>query len=169
MRAGAGMRWVFALWAASFMAVALAQGPLRPLPPVLRTVSDEARVLSDEQGRKLASALADLYTETRVPVVVLIADTTRPEKIEDYGERLAKLWFDERGLDPTRTIFIIISRKEREMVVMPGHALRLSQALHRENPTAPVAAFFREERYFEGLMVLIDGLGEVLRRNLGKE
>ena len=158
-------RWLFGLWAASVLAAAWAQWALRPLPPLLRTVSDEVGILSDEEGAKLSAALQEILEQTSVRTVMVIAETTRPESIPDYAERLARRWLQERGVDPTRTIFVIVSLKDREMQVMPGRALGLDQAMHREDPTILVAPLFREERYFEGLMVLMARIREIIEKN----
>lgn len=165
--AAAGIeRWLVALCAGLFLAAAQAQSSLRPLPPLLRTVSDEAGVLSADEGRRLAAALYEIFERTGVHVIVVITETTRPEPIEEYAERLARRWLEERRVDPARMIQVIASMKEREMQIMPGRTLRLTEALYRDDPTAPpVGALFKEGRHFDGLMLIAKRIRELIERN----
>lgn len=166
MRAEGTRRWLLALYAGLFLTLAQAQSGLRPLPPMLRTVSDEAGALSADEGRRLAAALHEIFERTGVRMVIVIAETTRPEPIEDYAQRLARRWLEERRVDPTRIIFVVASMKEREMQVMPGRALRLTDALFRDDPTGPpVGALFKEEHYFEALMLIATRMLALIEKN----
>ena len=164
MAASMRAHWILAV-AVLLATPVFAQGKLRPLPPQLRTVSDETGVLSAEQGRTLASALADTAQATGVPVILVIAETTKPESIEDYSERLAKRWAELPGLDTTRAVFIIVSLHDREMKLMHGRALGLTEALQREDPTEGMGPHFREGRHFEGLMQLVARVRSMIERN----
>lgn len=138
---------------------------LRPLPPLLHTVSDEVGALSVEQGRALWRSAEDIFDRTGVRVIIVIAESTRPEEIEDYAERLAQRWKRERDLVPERSIFVVISVEDREFQVMPGKELEI---VHRglKNPEAyaGLAAFLRQGRYFEALMAVNERLYRLLRR-----
>jgi uncharacterized membrane protein YgcG len=149
---------------AALIAFASSAEELRPLPPVLRAVSDEARVLSDDQGRQLASAVADIAYATGVPVIVVVVDSTRPEPLRGYAERLAGRWRESRGLDPARAVFVIVATKDRALQILPGRALRLAEALHRDDPTAAAAALFARDRYYEGLVALCGGIHSAILR-----
>lgn len=158
--------WLLALLGALVVSHPLAQEGLRPLPPLMRTVSDEAGILSEEEGRKLASTIAEIFEATGVPVILVIAETTKPERIEDYAERLAKRWRERRGLDPTRAVMIVVSIGDREMQVMPGSTLRsLDIALQREELTRDIAPLFREARYSKGLVLLLGRIRSVLEQS----
>ena len=137
-----------------FPSPAFAQQELRPLPPLLRSVSDEVGALSAEQGEKLSVALYDILRKAGVRMVLVFAETTRPELLEDYAERLAQRWARDRAIDPTRTIFVIVAINDREMRVMPGRALGLSEALYQSGSTVDLDEHFRDGRFFDGLMLL---------------
>ena len=142
--------------------IALAQAELRPLPPLMRALSDEVGALSRDQGAKLSRALQEILDEDGIRMVVVIAESVGPEPIEDYAQRLSRRWARDRGIDPTRAIFIIVAVKDRDMVVMPGRALGLEAALSRPEFGRDLAPLFREQRYFEALMTLTDRVHGVI-------
>lgn len=136
---------------------------LRPLPPLLRTVSDEVGVLSIEQGRTLSRSAEDIFDRTGVRVIIVIAETTRPEEIEDYAERLGQRWKRERGLVPERSIFVVLAVKDREFQVMPGKDLEfIDRGLKKPEAFAGLSPFFREGRYFDALMAVNQRLLEIV-------
>lgn len=128
---------------------------LRPLPPLLRTLSDEVGVLSLEEGRALSRSAEEIFDRTGVRVIVVIAETTKPEEIEDYTERLGQRWKRERHLVPERSIFVVLAVRDREFQVMPGKGLEsIDRELKKQEAYAGLAPLFREERYFEALMTV---------------
>ncbi len=138
----------------SYALVASAQ-QLRPLPPLLRTLSDEVGVLSGEEGRALSRSAEETFDRTGVRVIVVIAETTKPEEIEDYTERLGQRWKRERHLVPERSIFVVLAVRDREFQVMPGKGLEsVDRELKKPEAYAGLAPLFREERYFEALMTV---------------
>lgn len=149
------------LWA--LLAInALAQ-PLRPLPPLLRTLSDEVGALSVEEGRALSRSAEQIFDRTGVRVIIVIAETTRPEEVEDYTERLGRRWKHERGLVPERSIFVVVSLKDREFQVMPGKSLEfVDRELKKPEAYAGLSPLFRQGRYFDALMIVNQRLFEIV-------
>lgn len=158
------VRLVTAAVAALVALAAFAQPRPRDLPPLLRTVSDEAGVLSVEQGLKLSRALDAIYEEDGIRVVAVIAETVAPETIEDYAERLSNRWARDRGIDSTRAIFIVLALHERELVVMPGRGLGMEKALSGPDMTTGLPSLFRQRRYFDALMLLAERAHGVIHR-----
>lgn len=146
----------------------VAQPRPRELPPLLATVSDETGVLGEQEGRQLSRTLDRIAEEHGVPVVLVVAEAIGPEPIADYADRLARRWARERGLDIERTIFIILALQDREMSVMPGRALGLEAKLARPGLTEGIGPYFRNDRYFEGLTVLVDRVHAVLHDRPGE-
>ena len=133
---------------------ALAQEP-RPLPSLLRTLSDEVGALSVEEGGALSRSAEEIFDRTGVRVIIVIAETTEPEEIEGYTERLGQRWKRERDLVPERSIFVVLSLKDREFQVMPGKGLEsVDRELKKPEAYAGLAPLFREGRYFEALMTV---------------
>lgn len=159
----AGRLLLLAFAAAAFSSSTNAQRELRPLPPILRSVSDEVGALSQKQGDELSSALYDVLKRKNVRVVMVIAETTRPESIEDYAGRLARQWVLDRAIDPTRTIFVIVAVNDREMRITPGGALGLNSSTTAD-VTAGLEGYFRDGRIFDALMLLTARLRRVLEQ-----
>ena len=163
---GSAARGLIAICAGSFLATGWTQPELRPLPPLLRSVSDEVGALSDAQGKDLSKSLQDIFESTSVRVIVVITETPKPEPIADYAERLARRWTLERAIDPTQSIFVIVSVDDREMQVLPGRALRRDAELTDPLIARGLAPLFRERRYFEGLIKLTERLRGILEGDI---
>lgn len=138
---------------------------LRPLPPLLRTLSDEVGALSVEEGRALSRSAEEIFDRTGVRVIIVIAETTRPEEMEDYTERLGQRWKRERHLVPERSIFVVLAVQDREFQVMPGKGLDfVDRELKRPEAYAGLVPLFRERRYFDALMSVNHRLLDMLLR-----
>ena len=157
---------LLAIWGGFQLLPVAAQPTLRPLPPLLRTLSDEVAVLNVDEGLKLSRSMEAILHETGVRVVMVIAQTTRPEAVEDYTERLAERWRRERGIDPRRSIFVVVAVQDREMQVMPGKGLEsIDRELSRPGTFSDLAPLFRSDRYFEALMTVNARLRECVRQH----
>lgn len=140
---------------AGFLLIASAQSGLRPLPPVLRTLSDEIGVLAVQEGLQLSRSIEEIHELTGVRVIMAIVESTAPEAIEDYGDRLAQRWRRERGIDVARTIFVVVAIDDRTMQVMPGAGFPpVERALGNPELTSDLPELFRNGQYFEALMRL---------------
>ena len=131
--------------------LALAQ-PLRPLPPILRTVSDEVGALSRQQGRELADEIEDIRRTTGVQIVVVVAETTGAEDIEHYAERLSQRWKSARGIALERSVFVIMAVNDRALHITAGRDLEsVRSELRTGSVTAQVQSLLREQNYFAAL------------------
>jgi uncharacterized protein len=154
------------LWA--LLAVSALAQALRPLPPLLHTLSDEVGALSVEEGRALSRSAEEIFDRTGVRVIIVIAETTKPEEIEDYTERLGQRWKRERHLVPEHSVFVVLAVRDREFQVMPGKGLEsVDRELKKPEAYAGLVQLFRERRYFDALMTFNHRLLDMLlkRRN----
>lgn len=136
---------------------------LRPLPPALYTLSDEVGAVSVEEGIALSRSAEEISDRTGVRVIVVIVETTLPEQIEDYTERLAQRWKRDRRLEPERSIFVVLVVGDRELQIMPGKDLLfVDLELKKPEMYAGLTALLRERRYFEALMKVNSRLLEML-------
>jgi len=155
-------RWWLPLGCA-LLAAATARGQgLRDLPPLLRTVSDEVDALTSDEGRTLSRALQHILEEDGIRVILVIAETTRPEPIKDYANRLARRWAQDRGVDPARSIFMVVSVDDREMMLLPGRNLGLEAALADPGLGRGLPPLFRERRYYDALMTLTNRVHQLI-------
>lgn len=158
-------RFAFIVWAGVVAFGVGAQQVQRPLPPLMRTLSDEVGVLSVAEGRRLSRDLEGILEEDGIRIVLVIAETVQPGSIEDYAERLSQRWAKDRGIDPTRAIFIILAVEDRELVVMPGRALGLESELRAPEITDGLPPLFRQERYYDALMMLTERVHKVVHKH----
>jgi len=135
--------------------LAFGQQSLRPLPSVLRTLSDEVGVLSSEEAVKLGRLIEEIQQRTGVQVLIVVTESTTPETTRDYAERVALRWERERSIDLDHSIFIVVALRDREMLVLPGNGVSfLDEEFARPGAFDDLAPLFRDRREFEALMKL---------------
>ena len=121
-------RILFWLWATAQVIAVSAHNALRPFPPSLHPISDEVGVLSANEGAQLAGLLQDMLYHTGVKIVMVIAETTKPESSDAYAGRLVEHWTRRQAVDPARTVVVVLALRDRELTVMAGHSLPALQA-----------------------------------------
>lgn len=158
-------RLVVAACALVLTAAAHSQSDLAALPPILRTVNDEAGVLSDEQGIRLTRRLIDILEQTGVRIVVVTVPTVGSEPIEDYADRLAPRWARERRVDPNEMIIVVVAIRDRYMVARPGKGLPLASKIDARELMSVVGPLFSKGSYYDGLLALTDRMHAVIEEN----
>ncbi len=157
-------RGLIAVLTTLFVATGWAQPGLRPLPPLMRAISDEIGVMSDVEGKVLSQSLELIRERTGVRVVVVIAETIAPETPGNYVDRLSQRWAIARGVDPTRMVFVLIAVNDGLIGVIPGRALDLDAELSRAQFPLELSPLLRENHYFEALTKLAGRLREILEK-----
>ena len=84
------MKSTFAALACLLLAFGASADELRPLPPLLRTLSDEVGVMSIEEGRKLSRSLEQTLDGTGMRVMQVMPGKALPD-IERELERAGTL------------------------------------------------------------------------------
>jgi uncharacterized protein len=144
----------------------LAQGTLRPLPPLLQTVSDEVGAVSPDEGKALARRLANLHNDTGAKVVIVIAETTQPEEVEDYTGRLVRQWQQRTdALASGKYIFVVLAVKDRALWIEggPGYAPRMEGLT--EESFAAVRPYLQQGRYQRAIEVIMNRLEGLIRHS----
>ena len=72
------------------VSAAYGQAGLRELPPLLRAISDEVGVLSIPEGKLLSRHIGRIEDERGIKIIVVIAETVRPEDIDDLHSAPAR-------------------------------------------------------------------------------
>lgn len=140
------------------------QSSLRPLPPVLSTLSDETGVLTVEQGQRLATALTDIEQMTGVTIVVVILATAHPESIEAYVQRLINRWRREsKRLDHGRFVFVAVTKEDRELRIVPSEKLAwVLKEFAQDKSTAEFLVLLRRNKYFEAMTSIAGVLAQLI-------
>ncbi len=140
------------------------ESDLRPMPPLLRTVSDETGVLSNDEGSALAKKLADIQADTGAKILILIAETTQPESIEAYVRRLVLHWGNQTSkLIDGRYVFIVIARKDHALRIVAGsHYIDTITQFSEQGPVAEALSHLKAGRYYVALDMVIRQLADLL-------
>lgn len=149
---------------AALVPLARGQSGLRPLPPILSTISDEVGVLTVPQGQTLAKTLADIERETGVTIVVAILTTTRPESTETYVQRLINRWRREsKRLDRGRFVFVAVAKEDRELRIVPSKPLGwVLKQLAQGEVAEQAPALLKQDKYFEALTAIAEELSRLI-------
>jgi uncharacterized membrane protein YgcG len=143
-----------------------AQTGLRPLPPRLSSVSDEVGALSPDQGRALAEMITDIEQASGVRVIVLIAETTRPEDIESYTQRLSSLWMAQRpAMREGKFVFVVIAVSDRALRIAGGKPMgAIVDEVTKSQVMTDIIPMFRSKDYFQAAMLIVRELSNAIRR-----
>lgn len=139
---------------------ARAQDALRPLPPMLRVISDEVEALSVSEGEALARIVADVRQESGVRIIIAIVETTAPESIESYTQRLRAHWGSQRPtLDGEEDLFIVIAATDRALRIAAGlNMTTIVERLSSNTVMRDIGPLLRSGKYFPALALIVNRL-----------
>ena len=142
------------------VSAAYGQAGLRELPPLLRAISDEVGVLSIPEGKLLSRHIGRIEDERGIKIIVVIAETVRPEDIDDYTRRLLAHWrAGTNALDAGRYVVVVLAVRDREMRITPGtETIGLVDRLERGTALDGVPPLLRQGRYFDALDLIVGQL-----------
>lgn len=134
------------------------------LPPLLRTVSDEPGVLSFAEGRALSRRIAEIEHDTGVKLVAVVVTTVAPESVEAYVLRLINHWRrHSRALDNDHFVFIVVSKNDREVRVVPGPGLTwVLKSFSKGGMSENVPKLLRTDQYYEALLTIVNNLSQII-------
>ena len=148
---------------ASFAPRAHGQSALRPLPPLLRSISDEVGALSVSQRKALSNKLFDVEKRTGAKIIVVIAATVAPESIEAYVQRLVNHWRGHsQALDSGRFVFVVVAKHDRALRIVPGKNSHGSSSHLWTADYGRRAGALKQDKYFEALAAIVDKLSHRL-------
>lgn len=117
-------------------------------------IFDKAGLLSSGERETLQEKVSNYYDKTSNEIIVIIIDSLKGEKMEDYVNRMG---FTLR-ISQEKGILIVVSKKDRrtELRVARG----LAQVIPDEKCQALIDNYalpnFKEEKFFQGLEEMID-------------
>lgn len=143
---------------------AFAQTTLRPLPPLLHSISDEVGVLSVAEGLALSRLIDDIRTRKEAEIIILIAETTQPESMDAYIMRLLKAWrIQTDRLRHGRFVFVVIAKDERILRVVPGpRLLSILKPFEQSDVLIGAHAHLKRNEYFQGLSLIVQKLSQLI-------
>jgi uncharacterized protein len=131
--------------------------PPRPNPPQL--VNDFAGLLQSDERAILEQKLHSFDDSTGTQIAVVIMQSTGLYEINDYTQRLAQEW----GVGQAKSnngIMLLVALEDRKISIQTGYGIEgyVTDAASKQIIQNEIKPFFKEKRYFEGLMQGTDAL-----------
>ena len=133
---------------------------------IIYRVSDNARILNDNQKYDLTEQIKELEQSVGSQIAILIIESLEGEKIEAYSLRIAENWEIGRK-DYDDGVLITVALQDRETRIEVGYGLEkiikdeIAAQIIREN----MIPNFRTENYYEGLRIAVDKIKTLIKGN----
>lgn len=152
-------------WAqpASAPAQSEGSGEVQPVPALSGRVVDLAQVLTPVQLTTLTDQLAELEQRTGAQVAVLTLDSTLPEDITDYTQRVADQWKLGRA-QIGDGVLIVLAVKDRRVRIAVAKTLEgaVPDLEAKRVISQAMAPRFQGGNYAAGLRAGVDRLGALI-------
>ena len=142
------------LWlAATLCLTGLARAQdLQPVPPLQAHINDLSRTLAAHDAAQLEQQLADFERQHGTQIAVLLVNTTAPEDIADYTQRVAEAW----KLGRARVgdgLLLVVAVQDRRVRIAPYKALEgaIPDVLAKRIIDQQIVPAFRQSDYAGGL------------------
>ncbi|MDD5469808.1 MAG: TPM domain-containing protein [Candidatus Peribacteraceae bacterium] len=129
------------------------------VPPNDGFVTDEARVLTQEQQQTLEDRLSAYREETSNEIAILVLRSLAGEVIADVAVDVGRKW----GIGTSANdngILILMSYDDREVFIATGYGLEgaVPDIVAKGIVEKDIVPAFRDGRYFEGLQAAVESL-----------
>jgi uncharacterized protein len=95
---------------------------LKPVPTLTERVIDQTGTLSSADMARLVTKLAEFEASAGPQIVVLMVDSTAPEDIASYAQRVGDAWKIGRR-DVGDGLLLVIAKNDRRLWIAPAKAL----------------------------------------------
>jgi len=154
LQASRALWWCVALWLGSALCLtgAARAQDLQPVPMLQAHVNDLSRTLGANDAAQLEQQLADFERQHGTQIAVLLVNTTAPEDIADYTQRVAEAW----KLGRARVgdgLLLVVAVQDRRVRIAPYKALEgaIPDVLARRIIDQQIVPAFRQGDYAGGL------------------
>ena len=101
-----------------------AQNDLQPVPVAQGFIADMAGVLPAEERARISALLQKLNQDKGSQLGVVIVDTTDPEAIEDFAQRVFVGWkLGRKNVDDGVLLVLAVKNSQRRMCIQVGYGL----------------------------------------------
>jgi len=152
----AALRWLLVLWALLGATWAPAQD-VQPVPALAARVIDQTATLTPDQRAALESKLAAFEAAAGPQIVLLLVNSTAPEDIAAYAQRVADAWKIGRR-DVGDGVLLVVSKGDRRVRIEVAKALEgaIPDLAARQIIDNAVRPAFRADDYAGGLNAAVD-------------
>ena len=122
------------------------------VPPLNQRITDQTGTLDVQQIRTLDARLAGFEAEKGVQFAVLIVQSTQPERIEQFGIRVADAWkLGRKGVDDGA--LLLIAKDDRTLRIEVGYGLEgsLTDATSHRIIDEIIVPYFKRGEFFQGI------------------
>jgi uncharacterized protein len=151
--------WLVALLVLWSGGAVLAQD-LVPVPPLEGRVVDRTNTLDGTQRQAMETHLGNVERELGTQIVVLMVNSTLPEDIAAYAQRVGEQWKIGRR-DVGDGLLIVVAKNDRRIRIEVAKALEgaVPDLAARQIITETISPAFKRNDYAGGLNAAIDRLG----------
>jgi uncharacterized protein len=169
-RASAAWRGLARVWAALALATLALLGhavraqDLQPVPPLEGRVIDRTQTLDGPQRQAMEQHLANVERELGTQIVVLLVDSTLPEDIAAYAQRVGEQWKIGRR-DVGDGLLIVVAKNDRRIRIEVAKSLEgaVPDLAARQIISETISPAFKRNDYAGGLNAAIDRLATRIR------
>lgn len=131
------------------------------VPPVPTDVPivDQANILTGDQKADLAAMIAQERSASGNQIGVLVLKSLEGVSLEEYSLEVARKW--GIGEDSRNNgVLLLIALEDRQLRIEVGYGLEgaLTDARSNQIIRNDIAPLFRQEKYYEGIKVGVDGI-----------
>ncbi|GAB4216181.1 MAG: TPM domain-containing protein [Rhodoferax sp.] len=158
-------QWLIGLCLACWVGMgAWAQGGLAPVPALTQPVLDLAQVLTTAQRDALIEKLLALERERGAQVVVLLVNSTEPEDIAAYANRIANTWKIGRR-EVGDGVLVVVAVQDRKLRIEVAKTLEgaIPDLQARRIIDQHIKPHFKSGDYAAGLNAGVDQLAALIR------
>lgn len=158
--------WLAGLWLCLWAAATLAQG-VQPVPELRARIMDQTGTLDAASIERIERKLAAFEQARGAQVVVLMVDTTAPEDIADFTQRLGDAWKIGRK-DVGDGVLFVIARNDRRLRIATAKTLEgaIPDLLASRIIDQAVTPAFRSGDFAGGIEA---GVDQILARVAGED
>ena len=151
--------WLAATALALFAALVAHAQDLMPVPPLEGRVIDRTNTLDSLQRQAMEQHLANVERELGTQIVVLMVNSTLPEDIAVYAQRVGDQWKIGRR-DVGDGLLIVVAKNDRRIRIEVAKALEgaVPDLAARQIITETISPAFKRNDYAGGLNAAIDRL-----------
>ena len=152
----AALRCLLVLWALLGATLVSAQD-VQPVPALAARVIDQTATLTADQRAALESKLAAFEAAAGPQIVLLLVNSTAPEDIAAYAQRVADVWKIGRR-DVGDGVLLVVSKGDRRVRIEVAKALEgaIPDLAARQIIDNAVRPAFRADDYAGGLNAAVD-------------
>lgn len=129
-------------------------------------VNDRVYLLNQEQKGKLETEIKELQDSIGSQISILIIETLKGEKIEDYSLKVAEEWgIGRKNYNDGVLITVVVSDRQMRIEVGTGLEKILRDEITAKILREEMIPNFKQEKYYEGLSSAIRQIKSLLKDN----